>query len=396
MTTIETLSTPVYFANYDAYKSGKYRLIANQGSTRSSKTYSIDQVLIDVALEVPNKEISIVSQTLPHLKKGARKDAIEILKNMGIYSDKDFNKTDQVYTFSNGSYIEFFSADDETKVKGPGRDILFINEANHLKYDVYKQLALRTKEVIFVDYNPAGIKSYVYDLLLLPDTKFIKSTYKQNLRFLTKAQIAEIESMNPEINPITGDWQLWRVYGLGERAAGEAQIYTHWNLVDRLPDNPDETIYGLDFGYNNPSALVQIDFKDTVPYRKQLFYQTKLTNSDIIEKLKIFVPNKRKPIYADAAEPDRIQEIKRAGFNIHPANKDVTKGIDHVKSQPMPITKDSTEMIDEVQFYSWKTDRDGNLLDEPVKLKDHAMDADRYALYTHSIKPTYSMTLKMT
>ena len=392
-TLIEFEATPVFYANQKAYESGKYRIIANQGSTRSSKTYSISQLLITIAQQ-EKKEISVVSQSLPHLKKGALKDFLSIMNDWQLYSENSWNRTDRVYQFDK-SYIEFFGVDNEGKVKGPGRDILYINEADLISYDIYKQLALRTRGVIIIDYNPARLTSYVYDLLLLPGTKFIKSTYKQNLKFLTKFQIDEIEQYNPELYPETGDWNMWRVYGLGERAAAEAQIYSHWKLIDKLPDNPDETIYGLDFGFNNQTALVKVAYKDTIPYRKQLLYKSKLTNTDLIAELHNLIPNKKDCIYADAAEPNRIEEIKRAGFNVFPANKDVNKGIDHVKSKPMPVTKDSTDFIDELGFYSWKTDKNGKLLDEPVKIKDHLCDADRYAVFTHSVRPKYSFKSRL-
>jgi phage terminase large subunit len=171
--TIDIQCTPVFWANKKAYDQQLFRCIANQGSTRSSKTYSLSQLMVDIANEGKNsitglhygkKEISIVSPSLPHLKKGARKDVLKILDDLNIFNEDDFNRTDQIYTFPNGSYIEFFGAEDSKKVRGPGRQILYINEANLLNHDVYLQLALRTTETIFIDFNPADEYSWVYDL----------------------------------------------------------------------------------------------------------------------------------------------------------------------------------------------------------------------------------------
>ena len=202
--------TPVFEANKEAFESGAYRVIANQGSTRSSKTFSLVQLLIVISMESV-VQITVCSPSLPHLKRGARKDFLEILKDWGIYSDKDFNKTDNIYRFTNGSQIEFFGADEENKLRGPGRDILYLNEANLVSRASYTQLALRTKQTIFIDFNPADEYSWVYDVSDAPGNKLIHSTYKNNLSNITKPQREEIESLKD------ADENLWRVFGLGLR-----------------------------------------------------------------------------------------------------------------------------------------------------------------------------------
>lgn len=203
--------TPVFTANKDAYESGKHRVIGNQGSTRSSKTWSVSQLL---SLYVPyrlKKSISIVSPSLPHLKRGARRDFLTIMEMAGLYSDGNFNKTDQVYHYPNGSYVEFFGCEDLGKVRGPGRDILFVNEANLITFPIYTQLALRTKETIFLDFNPVEETSWVYDVADKVGNKLIHSTYRNNLKFLTPEQIEEIEALKD------ADENLWKVFGLGLR-----------------------------------------------------------------------------------------------------------------------------------------------------------------------------------
>lgn len=383
---IETSTTPVFWANKKAYDKGIYRVIANQGSTRSSKTFSLSQLMIDIASGGKNaltgkpygkKEISIVSPSLPHLKKGARKDVLTNLEEQQIFSDDNFNRTDQIYTFpATGSYIEFFGAEDSRRVRGPGRDILYINEANLLSKDVYLQLALRTKETIFIDFNPADEYSWVYEVADKTGNKLIVSTYLNNLANLTKEQINEIESLKD------ADENLWKVFGLGLRGTSSETIYTHWKIVDEMP-NRGERVRGQDFGYNVPSALVDIEFFEGGIYWDEQLYETKLTTADLIERYKALNLVKAIPMYCDNAEPKTIEELNRAGYNALPADKDVTEGIRKVKSLPMYVTKRSVNLIKELRSYKWKIDKDGKVLDEPVKFNDHACDAGRYGTFTH-------------
>jgi phage terminase large subunit len=372
--------TPVFWANKQAYDEHKYRVISNQGSTRSSKTYSICQLLIAIALE-SNKSISMVSPSLPHLKKGSRRDFLNIMNELSLYNDNDFNMTDQIYTFpSTGSYIEFFGAEDSGKVRGPGRDILYVNEANLIDFKTYTQLALRTKDTIFIDFNPADDFSWVYDVSDKPENKLIVSNYLNNLSNLSKEQIAEIEGLRQ------ADINLWKVFGLGLRGHSSETIYTHWKQCGSLPGK-GEVFYGQDFGYNVQSALVKIEYYEGNIYAKQLIYETKLTTADLIERYKdLEIPN-RAEIFCDAAEPKTIEELTRAGYNAKPADKDVTEGIRKVKSMPVFITHDSTDLIKEIRNYKWKIDKNEKVLDEPVKFADHACDALRYGVFTRLHKP---------
>lgn len=383
---IEVNTTPVFWANKKAYDQGNYRVIANQGSTRSSKTFSLSQLMIDIASGGVNqitgkpygkKEISIVSPSLPHLKKGARKDVLHNLEDQMIFSEDNFNRTDQIYTFpATGSYIEFFGADDSQRVRGPGRDILYLNEANLLRKDTAIQLFLRTREAIFMDFNPADEYSWVYDVADKTGNKLIISTYLNNLANLTKEQIAEIEGLRDI------DENLWNVFGLGLRGTSSETIYTHWKLCDEMP-NRGERIRGQDFGFNVQSALVDIEIYEGAIYIDELIYETKLTTNDLIEKYKELGLTKGIQTYCDAAEPKTIEEICRAGYNAIAADKDVTEGIRKVKSLPIYITKRSANILKEIRSYKWKTDKDGKVLDEPVKFNDHLMDAIRYAIFTH-------------
>jgi phage terminase large subunit len=366
--------TRIFEENFEAYYSKKYRAIVNQGSTRSSKTFSIAQLL---ALYIPIREvksISVVSPSLPHLKRGARRDFLEILESTPVYNDDDFNRTDNIYHYPTGSYIEFFGADDVGKVRGPGRDILFVNEANLLPFAVYKQLALRTRETIFLDFNPADEESWVYTVADDPKNKFIHSTYKDN-PFLSSEQVGEIESLRG------ADENLWKVFGLGLRGTSSETIYTHWKPVKEMPGR-GEVFYGQDFGYNVASALVQIEVYEGAIYVDQVLYESKLTTGDLIERYKQLGFNRNHEIFCDAAEPKTIEELCRARFNAKPADKDVTEGIRKVKSMPLYITERSIDVLKEIKSYKWKIDKEERVLDEPVKFNDHAMDAIRYAVFT--------------
>jgi phage terminase large subunit len=382
MSNIDVRHTPVFTANRKAYRAG-YRRIVNQGSTRSSKTYSIVQVLINIANELPNKEITVVSESLTHLKRGARKDFLDQLHEMGIFREEEFNRTDNVYTFKRtGSYVEFFGADEPAKLRGPGRHILYINEANLIPQASYTQLAIRTKETIFVDFNPADEFSYVYDLALGPEAKFIKSTYRNNLANLTKSQIEEIEALKDL------DDNLWRVYGLGERGTSRDTIYTHWKLKKELPLR-GEIFIGQDFGFNVPSATILIEHYEGAIYAKELLYETKLTTNDLIARYANELDISRTiEIFCDNAEPKTIEEICRAGYNAKPADKAVLEGIRKIKGMPLYLIEGSTNLISEINSYKWKVNKNGETLDEPVKFRDHAMDALRYGVFTKLANPT--------
>lgn len=386
MPIVDINTTPVFWANKEAYDNGRFRVIANQGSTRSSKTFSLSQLMVDIASGGKNeltgkpygpKEISIVSPSLPHIKKGARRDVLKILEDLSLFNEDDFNRTDNIYTFpATGSYIEFFGAEDSKRVRGPGRKILYVNEANLLSRDTYVQLALRTEEQIFMDFNPADEYSYVYDIADKPGNKLIISTYKNNRANLSKEQIEEIEGLE------LLDENLWKVFGLGLRGTSSETIYTHWKVVDEMPDR-GERIRGQDFGFNVASALVDIEFYEGGVYVDELLYETKLTTNDLIERYQALGLTKSIQTYCDAAEPKTIEEICRAGYSALPADKDVTEGIRKVKSMPLYVTSRSVNLIKELKSYKWKTDKDGKVLDEPVKFNDHACDALRYGVFTH-------------
>ena len=282
--------TKVSELSYNAYDEGK-RFIVNQGGSRSGKSYSLVQLLIGLALK-EKVSISITSIAYPHLRKGVIRDWMEIMENSGLYDPNSHYMTESLYRYPNGSYIEFFSVDNSLKVRGPGRDILFINEANLIQKETFEQLNMRTRRAVFIDYNPADEQHWIYERLLpLPNTSFIQTTYKDN-KFLPEIQIQQIESLKD------ADPNLWRVYGLGERGTTQNTIYHSFELYDEVEG---DYCYGLDFGFNHPNALVKVTRVENNLYAEQMLYQSHITTRELITKVKQIVGNSL--VYCDTARP---------------------------------------------------------------------------------------------
>ena len=377
-------ATPVFYANKKAYEEG-YPIICNEGGSRSSKSYSVVQLLIHIALTKPNTRISCVSHSLPHIKRGVYRDFKGIMEQWGIWDEKDFRYTDFIYTFKNGSYIELFGLEDPDKAKGPARDILFVNEANLISKALFDQLLIRTTGQSFLDWNPADFISWVYEVADNPNNKRIHSTYLNNISNLSESQIRNIE----QYKDLPDDF-MWKVYGLGERGSAKEIIYTQWKQYDQAPDG--DVFYGLDFGYVHPAALVKVTHYEGQNYFEEIVYQSGLTLSDLSRLIKEKLPE-RATIYADAAEPKSIEELYRQGFNIKPAQKDVWAGIVKMKSYPINLHYNSKNLRREFMSYKWKKDKNDNVIEEPVKANDDLMDACRYAVFTHLTKPKFEVSV---
>lgn len=376
----------IFSRNLQAYESGKYRVICNYGGARSGKTYSILQLLLYIAISSEKPLlISVVSQSLPHLKRGAMRDFDNIISTAGLIEGKDYtvNKTDNIYHF-NVSKIEFFSSDTPAKVLGPQRDILFINECNAIEYQIYTQLDIRTAQCIFLDFNPAAKFWYNDHIQQKEDTFEIHSTYKDN-PFLSDEQVKSIESHKDNES-----W--WRVYGLGLQGRIEGMIYDY-ELVDEIPEGGVEVI-GMDFGFvADPTAIVRcIAFpaKKEV-YVEELCYGHHMLNSDIVNKLINCQIDRRTDIFADCSEMKSIAEIHKAGFNIKPCTKG--GGIDRLLFQiqwmqgwKIYLVKKSnfsnSNLINELDNYIWEKDLDGRPINKPIDKFNHLLDAMRYALFT--------------
>ena len=363
------------------------RIRAIQGGTSASKTVSIIIYLIDRAQrdEVPTIT-SIVSESFPHLKRGAILDFLSIMSQQGYFVDKRWNKTDYTYTFETGSKIEFFSVDQPGKVRGPRRDRLFINEANNISYDTFDQLEIRTKEFIILDWNPVSEFWYYDKVANRPDCEHLILTYKDN-EALDPRIIQTIEQRKDRKG-----W--WKVYGEGQLGEVEGKIYKEWAIVDEIPHHARLERRGLDFGYSNdPSALVAVYYYDGGYILDEELFQKEMSNKQIADTIK----NQRNPetlVIADSAEPKSIDDIKSYGINIVGAEKgkdSVVNGIQLVQDQRISATKRSINIIKEYRNYLWETDKDGKILNIPEHIFSHSMDAIRYATSSLIKNPSFKM-----
>jgi len=359
----------------------KKRIRIVQGGTSSSKTFSIIPLLIDYAYKNPNSEISIVAETIPQIRRGALKDFLKIMDWIGFYNDNQFNKSTLKYTFKNKSYIEFFSADQPNKLRGARRDVLFINEANNVNFEAYHQLAIRTKNFIYLDFNPSSEFWVHTELMSDKDAEHIILTYKDN-EALDIALVKEIEKAKEkaETSSYWANW--WKVYGLGQIGSLEGVVFDNWRQVDGIPTDAKLLGYSMDFGFtNDPTTLMAIYKMDNELYIDELLYRTNMTNNDIGNFMKSINITRPYDIVADSAEPKSIQELRLQGFNMQSAQKgpdSIKIGIDILKRYQMNITKNSTNTIKELRSYQWEKDRDGKLTGKPIDHSNHSLDAIRY------------------
>lgn len=353
------------------------RIRGVSGGTSASKTISILLWLIDYAQTHDNEIISVVSETMPHLRKGAMRDFESIMKNHHYWKDADWNSTNSVYTFGS-TKMEFFSADQSERVKGPRRHILFINEANNVSYETFVQLEIRTEKLVWLDWNPVSEFWFYTEVKDKLNVDFITLTYKDN-EALPQSIVESIESK--QHNRL-----FWQVYGLGQLGEAEGRIYTGWQIIDDIPHEARLERYGLDFGYtNDPTAAIAIYYYNGGYILDEVVYQKGLSNKQIAD---LILTQPLSLVIADSAEPKSIDEIKSYGVNIIPTIKgrdSVTQGIQYVQSQRISMTKRSLNMIKEYRNYLWDTDRDGKILNVPIGIFNHALDAVRYGF--DSLKP---------
>lgn len=353
------------------------RIRALQGGTSASKTIATLQVLIDLAQQDKTPTVtSIVSESLPHLKKGAMRDFINIMEGHNYFEENSWNRTDSIYTFPNRSIIEFFGADQAGKVKGPRRDRLFMNEANNMGFEIFEQLEVRTKDFIFLDWNPSNEFWFYTDVEnKRTDVEKLILTYLDN-EALSDNIVKSIEQRKSNKS-----W--WRVYGLGLLGEVEGQIYRDWAILDEVPHEARLERYGLDFGYtNDPTAIVALYRWNGALIIDEIAFQKGLLNRQIAD---ILLNCEKAPVVADSAEPKSIDDLKEYGITMMPAKKgkdSVKNGIDLVQDQRVYVTKRSVNVIHEQRNYMWATDRDGKFLPEPEHEYSHSMDAVRYGVST--------------
>ena len=351
-----------------------------QGGTSAGKTFGILPLLIDHAIRNPNKEISVVSESVPHLRRGALKDFLKIMMVTGRYIDGMFNKSVLKYQFTNGSYIEFFSIESADKLRGARRNVLYVNEANNIPFDAYNQLAIRTSDIIWIDFNPTSSFWAHTELQIGEDTDFIKLTYKDN-EALSETIIKDIEKARTKA-PTSNYWKnWWTVYGLGEIGSLEGACISDWKQM-ALPTEARLLCYGMDFGYSNdPSTLIALYKYNNAYIFDEVLYKKGMLNSELSALLKS--NNVNDVIYADSAEPKSIAELNSYGHMVLPCLKgrdSIVYGINLINQNEIYITPNSVHLIKELQNYIWLTNKDGTTLNKPIDAYNHCIDACRYAL----------------
>lgn len=356
------------------------------GGSSAGKTYGILPVLIDFATKNPYKEISVVAESVPHLKRGAMKDFIKIMQVTNRWNRDGWNASDFKYTFKNGAFIEFFSADNDSKLRGARRDVLYMNEANNMTFHSYTELAMRTKDFCFLDWNP--VSEFWFDTELKHDdnVNFITLTWMDNeaappsaVDFILRAK---------EKAKTSKYWDNWfKVYGLGQTGSLEGVIFNNWKQIDSIPHDAQYLGNGLDFGYSNdPTAIVDFyEWNGKIIWDERT-YQKGLLNNQIANILK----TNNLITIAESAEPKSIAEIKLHGVKIVPTEKgpdSIKFGIQLIQDKDFLVTARSLNLIKELRGYTWRTDKTGKSLNVPIDDFNHAIDAARY-FYLWKFKPS--------
>lgn len=366
-----------------AILTGKRYLVVD-GGTGAGKTYDIMTEIIGYCESFPNIIFTVVGKSHKHLERGCIRDLKSVMNETARWNQAKWNETKSIYTFSNGSILEFISADD-MDAHGPKRDGLFVNEANSMKWSVFDQLATRTRDIVIVDFNPS-YKFWAHEELIegrfKERTEHVTLTYKDN-EALSEEEIRNIEDHKPKPGEEPSNW--WIVYGLGQLGSLEGNVYQGWEekSEDYIVANGRLVCYGLDFGFSNDeSALVAVyEMDDGRTGLIELLYEKNLLGSQYPAVLKRLGVDPTIPIIADSARPEIIAEIRAAGFRCIGADKNagsVLRGIDRVSQRQIIYSGENLKR--EYLSYAWRTKRSGETLDEPQDGNDHLMDALRYAI----------------
>jgi phage terminase large subunit len=365
--------------HYESLEKSTKKISVHQGGARSGKTYNILTWFIIKLLREENKTFTIVRKTMPSILSSVQRDFFEILKRLGVYDPTAYKDQKKEYHLRGNNLIQFKAADDEQKIRGAKRDYLFINEANELSEEEWFQLIARTTTKAVLDYNPSDEYHWIYETVVTrDDCDFYKSTFRDNpfIEDTIKDEIERLQFTNP---------QRWRVFGLGERGISEAKVFQDWGLIDSFASIPsNEIYYGLDFGWQDPTAFVAVKIHDGGIYIDELLYKSYVTSASLIQFLKLHIPSGYYKIYGDSSRPDTIEELKLAGINILRAKKgkdSIKHGINFLLSHKIYITKRSQNILREFKRYEFKRDkRSCRLTDEFVDFDNHSIDAIRYAL----------------
>jgi phage terminase large subunit len=371
---------------YDLLHSKK-RFRVHQGGTRSGKTHAICQFITYLLTSSPEPlTISIIRKTLPALKGSVMRDIISILEQTGIYWQGEHNKSSNEFSF-NGHLIEFLSVDEPQKIRGRKRNIAFLNEANELTLEDFRQINMRTTDFVIMDFNPSDPVHWIYEEIIpREDCDTWITTYKDN-KFLQADIIKEIERMRER------DPDYWRVYGEGQQAVfSKRQIFNNWTFIPRSEFPPlKEIVLGIDFGFTtDPTAIVEVSKVNDKIYLNEVLYKREMTNQDIAQFLKD--NNYQETLcFPDSAEPKSVEELRRQGIWAKEAIKgagSVNAGISLLKEFDIYVSLESKNILKEYRGYTWTELKDGTIINKPVDKNNHAMDAIRYGVYSQYSKRT--------
>ena len=355
----------------------KARIKIIPGGSSAGKTLAILAILIDKCAREPGLSVSVVSESMPHLRRGAMRDFLNVMKATGRYRDNNWNRSNSIYHFTNGSYIEFFGVEDADKLRGARRNVLYMNEVNNIPEDAYTQLAMRTDKDIYLDYNPSH-HFWIDNVKNGDESEELILTYKHN-EALPQSVIKFLE--DKRILAETSEyWANWcRVYLDGQQGRLDGVVFGDWDEVECIPSNAELIASGIDFGYtNDPSTLISVYKMDNELYLDEVIYKRGLTNSDLSYLIKQH--GIKGMLIADSAEPKSIEELRRLGHSIQPAKKgpdSILNGIQILQQYKIHITKRSGNLKSELEGYTWKKDINGNSLNQPIG-PDHCLDAVRY------------------
>jgi phage terminase large subunit len=384
-TVVNAGGTRVFYENMAA----RNKVLINRGGARSSKSYSIAQKHTNLFIGGKKRKILIVRKTSPSLRVSVYALMKYLWMDWGIWKDIHEEKRDLNY-YLNGNWIHFTSVDDIEKIKSSEWNNIWVEEATEFSYEEFIQFTLRLSSPIYDDFpnqitlsfNPIDAYHWIKTKLIEggeEDFVEIVSTYRDN-PYLSLDYIKILKDLKKT------DKQFWRVYAKGLWGRLENMIYANYVVKSEkdFPTSFDEITYGLDFGYVHPTVLLEVAWKEKVPYVRELIYQSGLTNEMLMRKMDKLKVNKNAYMWADTAESIKIEELQREGYNVMQNDKAVLEGIDMCKRFPIVIATESTNTVKEAQTYSWKKDRRGIILEEPVKFKDDAMDAMRYAIFNYN------------